>query len=94
MHEVSVWLVFIDPRICESDKVGLPSYLRKKTIGLSVFLARNEHIGDRAGHRSPFHSKRECLGGYITTKWEQDLDLFLNSVLSFCQTHSVSIENQ
>lgn len=41
MHEVFVWfrrLVFIDPRTCESFKVGLPSYLRKKTMGLSVLL--------------------------------------------------------
>lgn len=33
MHEVFVWfrrLVFIDPQICESNKVGLPSYLRKE----------------------------------------------------------------
>lgn len=62
MHEVFVWfrmLVFIDPQICESDKVGLPSCLRKKTIGLSVFLDRNEHIRDRAEYHWPFHSKRE-----------------------------------
>lgn len=58
MHEVFVWLVFVDPQICESYKVGLSSYLRKNNRAFCS-PARNEHIRDRAKNHWPFHSRRE-----------------------------------